>query len=292
MLEKILVLGASGLIGSYLYKELKEKNYETVGTYSSKERPGLIHFDLAKDNPNSLPLDNTKYLVICSAVTKIDNCHNNQEHSHAVNIEGISRVLSEAYSRDIVPVFLSSASVFDGVTGNYKEEDRRNPTTTYGKQKETIEDLMFSNSSLIIRPGKVFGVNASEGVLFTDWLEKYQNSQEIKCADDERLSPHYVEDVARGISALLMLNAKGVYHTNPPFFKSRYEMASDFFSHLGITDANLVRCSIDDFSFSEKRPRNTYLNADKFIRKTGFTFTPLEECFSLIRDNRELFMRV
>ncbi len=284
MNKDILLLGASGLIGGYLFEELSRER-RVVGTYYKNKKQGLVHFDLLSSDIRSMPLENTGYCVMCSAMTKIDACAENSSVSHRINVDGVKRVIEKLSQRRIVPVFFSSASVFDGVKGGYKEEDIKNPTTLYGGQKADIEDFLVSEKidSLIIRPGKVFGVKSGEGVLFTNWLEKYLRGEEIKCADDEQLSPTYVRDVARGTKELIDRDARGIYHLNFPEHMSRYQMAAFFFSYLKIKDARIKRCSIDEFHSIEKMPRNTFLDSTKFVGETGFEFTPLERCYDEIR---------
>ena len=283
----VLILGASGLIGSYLYKLLKQKGIKVLGTYTNNKKDEMFYFDLVNSSVDDLPLGGIKYAILCSAVTKLDKCKDNPEHSYSINVTATKKIIKELAHRGIVPVFLSSASVFDGVKGDYVEEDIKNPITEYGRQKAEIDDFVVSNIKdyLIVRPGKVFGLRKGEGVLFSEWFEKYNNKEEIICADDERLSPHYVVDVANGIFNLLEKDLRGIYHMNPPKNFSRFEMVNNFFNFLGINDARITRCSIDDFNFSEKRPKNTFLNASKFIDETGFKFTDLEDCYVKISLN-------
>jgi len=285
MQDKIIIFGASGLIGSYLYDLLNKKYPEKIiGTYNTNPREKLIYFNMVNPEINEDILEEVKYAIVCSAVTKIDRCKDNPDYSNQVNVLGVKKLLLKLKEKNIVPIFLSSASVFDGIMGDYSEGDLKNPVTLYGKQKAEIEDFILSNFEeyIIIRPGKVFGLKKGEGVLFSEWLEKYKNEEEIKCADDEKLSPHYVKDVARGIFSLIEIEARGIYNMNPPEYFSRFEMINDFFDFFEIYDAKIIRCSINDFDFSDKRPQNTYLNASKFIEQTNFKFTNLHECYNKI----------
>ncbi len=272
-----LIVGASGLIGRYLYQHLQSCGSRALGTYHSNGQHGLVHFDITCSPLHTLPLEGINCAIICSAITTLDRCKQDPELSYQVNVLGIERVLSHLDQSGILPVFLSSASVFDGQRGNYREDDERNPISVYGEQKVEVENFIFSSlrEYLIIRPGKVFGLARGEGVLFSEWLARYKEGKPILCADDEQLSPTYAGDVAQGIQKLLAINARGVYHLNPPEHFSRYDLAAQFFHHLGITDVSLQRCSIDDFHFAEKRGKNTYLDASKFIQETGFVFRPL-----------------
>ena len=283
----VLILGASGLIGRYLFNYLfKNTSRKIIGTYASNKIEGLIPFDFSSQRLSELPLEGIKYVVICSAITKLDECRKNPEYSNKVNVEATERILTDSAEKNIFPIFFSSAAVFDGVIGGYKEKDKKNPVNLYGEQKARVEDFIRTNLEryLIVRPGKVFGIKLGEGVLFSEWFSKFRNNEKILCADDEQLSPHYVEDVAKSVEILFNSGAQGIYHINPPEHYSRYEIAKRFFYYLGVEYEKLTRCSIDDFGFAEKqRARNTFLDASKFIKETGFKFTTIEKCFELVK---------
>ena len=282
----VIVFGASGLIGSYLYELLKE-SYKVIGTYNKNPKEGMMFFDLTKSSLNELNLEGIKYGIISSAVTKLDKCRDNPEYSYEVNVKGVKGIINEMSERGIIPVFLSSAAVFDGVNGGYRGDDGKNPISVYGEQKAEVEEFIISSLKeyLIVRPGKVFGIKKGEGVLFSDWLEKYKKGEEIKCADDEQISPTYAGDVSRAIMMLLEKDCRGIYNINYPEHYSRYRMALDFFRFLKIKDAKITRCSIKDFNFSEKRMMNSYMDSSRLIKDTGFCFTPLEDLYKSIADN-------
>ena len=46
---KIFIIGASGLLGKALYRELSTK-YEVYGTYNKKKLNGFLKFDVSKDD--------------------------------------------------------------------------------------------------------------------------------------------------------------------------------------------------------------------------------------------------
>lgn len=121
----VLILGASGLIGRYLYKLLKEENWKVVGTYNSNPKEDMIYFDLINSSLNKIDLTGIKYCIISSALTHIDKCKENPEYSNEVNVKGIKKTIKEAYENGLIPVFLSSASVFDGEKGGYIEEVKK-----------------------------------------------------------------------------------------------------------------------------------------------------------------------
>lgn len=291
--EGTLILGASGLIGKYTFELLKIEK-KVIGTYNSNYKPGLLYFDLKNPNINSLEVKGFKYAIICSALTKLDKCKNDPQLSNEINVDGMKKTIEQIVQNNIVPVYFSSASVFDGKTGGYREEDKKNPISLYGRQKAEIEDFIIKNCKdyLIIRPGKAYGTNPGEGVLFTEWLNKYNKKEKILCATDERLSPTYAEDIALGVKILLEKECRGIYHLNNPENYSRYEMAKCFFDYLNIKDVNLVACSINDFNFSEKRMMRSYLDTTKFLKETEMKYTEISKTFDKIFKGQENIIKL
>ena len=148
--QGILILGATGLIGNHLYNFLKKTGKKVIGTYNKDKQESLFYFDITKSSLDELPLSNISYAVICSAITKLDDCRDNPEYSHKVNVESTEKLIIELSRRGIVPVFLSSGAVFDGALGGYKEDSPRNPLSIYGEQKLEVEDYtineLYTNS--------------------------------------------------------------------------------------------------------------------------------------------------
>jgi dTDP-4-dehydrorhamnose reductase len=283
--EKTFILGASGFIGKNLFNFLKEKKMNVVGTYNKNKHKDLIFFDIAKSSVEKLPLEDIKYGILCSGVAKIDECKKKLGYSNKINVVNLEKIIEKFLDKSIIPVFISSESVFDGVRGGYEEASIRNPKSVYGEQKKQIEDFIISNSKeyFIIRLGKIFGTKKEDGGIFFDWIEKYRKGEKIICASNQNLSLTYVMDVAKGIAKLLEKNKFGIFHIDSGIHKSRLEFAEDFFKYLKINDAKIEKCSLEDFHFVDVRAKNAYLNSSKFKKEFNFKFTPLEECYKIIK---------
>jgi dTDP-4-dehydrorhamnose reductase len=264
-----IIFGASGRVGKPLYNLFKEKNKPVVGTYCKNKKQDLIYFDITKSSIYDLPYKRAGYGIICSAITNLDQCKENPEYSYKVNVEGIEKIIIDLSNEQIIPIFISSGAVFDGVVGGYGEESIRNPLSAYGEQKVEVEDFITENikNYLIVRPGKV--CNFKE--LTSNWLKKYNAGETILCADDEQLSLTSAKDVAEGIDLLIENDSRGIYHLNSPIHCSRLDLLNQFFRKLEITDAKIKSCSIDDFG-NEKRAKKSFMDASKFINETGFEF--------------------
>ena len=74
----IAVFGASGFLGRYIYDYFSDRYDGVQGTYCSTPGESLVRYDLL--HPGKSPLNlaegKTRYAVICSGCTRIDEIKN------------------------------------------------------------------------------------------------------------------------------------------------------------------------------------------------------------------------
>lgn len=278
-----LIIGASGYIGKNIYNSFS-KNEKVIGTYHKNWKEGLIYFNLENPNLENLDIDlkSVSYALICSSITKPDDCKKNEDNSYKVNVEGTTKLIQQLFQKRIVPVFFSSEYVFDGKKGNYTESDKTAPNTIYGIQKKEIENLLLQTKkeSLILRLSKVFGLERGDGTILTSTIDQLKRNEKIKCATDQIFSPIYIWDLVNALELALDKKLNGLYNLASPEHFSRYELSMLLKSELKLDSGEILPCSIRDFNFLESRPLNTSLNIEKFINETGFEFTRMKDCIS------------
>ena len=145
----ILVLGASGRIGGYLFNRFVQDGTDIVGTYCHNKKPKLVHFDLATmnlSNLNMLP----SHVIFGAASNPSPELSRNKADSYEVNVPKTISLLDMCFENDIVPIYFSTDNVFDGEKGHYKEEDRSNPLNNYGRMKCEIENHLLYQLSIDI----------------------------------------------------------------------------------------------------------------------------------------------
>ncbi len=179
-----IIIGASGLIGKCLFDNLSKNNLVT-GTYYKNEKKGLLYYDLVSSNIFDFGLYKYKYGIICSATTKIKECQEQPEKSREINVLSIERIINDFKEFDVIPVFMSSVTVFGENVFMKKETDERKPNCFYGKQKKEVEDFIIKNvdKHLIIRLGKII--------------------------------PYNVQSVSERIIKAMEMDLRGIYHINP-----------------------------------------------------------------------------
>ena len=126
---RLLVVGASGFIGSRLLRYFRASGYTVLGTQSRPIHTGLIPFNLLEHRiadcveEEFFQTDEPIVGVICAAICQIDRCQREQQLSHKVNVEQTIRLIEDLSYLNVKPVFLSSDAVFDGSVGYYGAED-------------------------------------------------------------------------------------------------------------------------------------------------------------------------
>lgn len=284
--QMIIVFGGSSYIGKHICKRFSEQGQLLAGTYCNNNQENMLYFDIKNPNLNTLPinLNLASHAVICSSITKPDDCKKDENNSYMVNVIGTRKLIEQLFQLNIVPVFFSSEYVFNGEKGDYTELDEKHPCTVYGAQKKEIEDFLLQTKKeyLILRLGKVFGLEENDKTILTSTICQLKRNKKIKCATDQLFSPIYIDDLVNSLELALRERLNGLYNLASPEYFSRYRLSLLLKSELNIKSGEIIPCSIKDFNFLDSRPLNTTLNVGKFVNVTGFKFTKMQTCIKTL----------
>ena len=255
----LLIVGATGLLGSKLYRKCKEKGISVLGTSTTGQQEGMIRFRLGEDDPGSLLTifesdDSERAAVITGAVTNLNECYKNPDLSYKVNVLGTRGLTERLKSEGIKTVWISSDCVFDGVSGGYTESSDTNPLCVYGKQKEEMEVYFRENcpEGLVFRISKQYDTEFYGNHLLSD-LYKSAMSGKIRCIDGLKFNPTYVGDTAECILKGIDKDLRGLYNLASPHGISRYELAHTFAKTLGMDKVLITKEPMEEFGFAEPR---------------------------------------
>ena len=287
---KLLIVGANGLLGRKVTAYFSGNGVPVIK--ASHLDTADIHLDLRTPPTQafiqSVPLDTT-HAMICSSITSIDYCFEHAEESFAFNVLNTITLLQMLFERGIMSIFCSSDLVFKGDNGNYAENDLREPTTEYGRQKKVVEDFILKQDAphLIIRMSKLYSTDSDDTSPIRQIITSLQSGQAIRAATDQKICPTCVDDIPRVIHNLTSNNLYGVYHVTSEQCYTRYDLALLLASKLQKTD--LVHpCSICEFKFKQARPINNSLEISKVRSALGFHFCSLEEMLPALFANLPL----
>ena len=150
---KVLILGASGLIGSGVKKTLdKISGYNVIGTYNNKLMDGnnFLKLNNLEDNHIKIFIEkiNPDLIINCLGITKhLSSEFNDNEHIK-VNAIFPKELSNIAYMNNIKFVHISTDCIYSGEKGNYIENDVSDAKDIYGVSKAMGENIHPSSTIL------------------------------------------------------------------------------------------------------------------------------------------------
>jgi len=246
---KVMILGASGLLGKALVREWGRDEVFGLGSKDVDIRDsGKVREVVEKARPD--------WIVLAAAYTDVDGCENHPDLAYAVNREGPLHVAGAAKRVGAKMLFLSSDYVFDGKnTSPYEARDARNPQSVYGRSKAEAEVGLLEAlpECCIARTSWLFGTG---GKCFPDTILKLAaNRPTLDVVDDQRGSPTYSVDLARAIIGLCRNGASGIVHVTNSGDCSWYEFAKGIVKGAGL--ATEVR-PVNSQQMARPAPRPAY----------------------------------
>lgn len=267
-----LILGASGLVGRYLFSECTARGGAVAGTYHRNELPELLPLDVTNTEAMTRLVGEFAPDIIYypAANPNVEWIESEPEASWAVNGAPVEQLVSylDKHAPDTRLIYYSSDYVFDGVNGPYVETDVPNPICKYGEQKLAVEHLVRENlrNYLIFRVTVVYGWEAPQAKNYVHRLVNQLrggNTAGIRAPIDQIGNPSYAPNIARAAVEIAHRGATGVYHLAGNERGSRFDFAQAVLRTWGF-DPALVQ-PVDTAALSQKaaRPLNAGMDLSK-----------------------------
>ena len=223
-MEKILIIGASGYIGSQCFEYFNKSNFDVVGTRFKSQNSRLKFLDYTNDKDFIVFLKNSEPDVIiwCGGLKNLSITEKNLELSKEQNFHPIKTIIRyQKQNENLNFIYLSTDYVFNGLKGNYTTSDLPNPNTNYGISKLMSEKFIIENSKKfsIIRAGAVIG----KGSLFFEWLiDKVLKNETIELFDNY-FTPTPIINLLEAIKFTIIMPQNKILHISGFQKMSRYE---------------------------------------------------------------------
>lgn len=256
---KVMVLGASGLLGRDLMREWKDDEVLGLG----QDDVDIRHADKVCEVVGRARPD---WIVLAAAYTNVDACEGNQELAFAVNRDGAVHVAEAARQVGSRLLFISSDYVFDGTkTSPYEIDDLRNPQSVYGRSKAEAEVRLQQclPQCCIVRTAWLFGTG---GRCFPDTILKLAATRpSLDVVNDQRGCPTYSVDLARAIIQLCCKGASGIVHATNSGACSWFEFAREIVARTGLT-TEVRPVSTEQMPRPAPRPAYSVLSSTSLVR--------------------------
>ena len=267
-MERLLVTGASGFLGSRIVDYYSEK-FEVYA-------PRHEEMDITdRENVYAVFQKVRPYAVIHSAaVSDVGMCEKEPEKSWKINVDGSRNIAMAAEEFRSKYLFCSSDQVYIGsnVIGLHKDSEELMPQNVYAKEKRKAEEecLAQNPGCVILRLSWMYDIMArnelEHGDFFRTLTAKLQTDQEISYPIYDVRGITDVNEVIRNLEKAMELPG-GIYNFGSPNDRNTYETVEAMF-HILQWDAGRLKKNETAFA---PNPRNISMSQEK-LKEYGIVF--------------------
>lgn len=291
-LPKILVTGATGLVGSRFIELCS--NIFSITTIGRSKVDININLLSAQEVNKFVQKSDAEAVVNFAAYTNVDEAQRQKRDKtgdvYILNVLLPFWLAKSCKTSGKKLCHISTDYVFNGKSDDrpYKEGDIPSPvdswySITKALGEEKVSEGTKGEQYSIVRISYPYsGVYTRKLDFARAIIEKLHKNEPFWAITDQKIKPTSVDDVAKAVSLLLNKGLDGIYHVagnySPKDYITPYQFALKLADFLDF-DPTLIK----PISFSElskkrvaPRPQHTWLNTSK-IELQGFKFTPFED---------------
>jgi len=234
---KSLIIGSGGLVGTALTRCLPDA---IQGVQMEAKNKHQMYIDIIKYETmlKAFSVHRPQVVYMAGAITDVNRCEDPYGTS-IVNVKGTIEALRLCEQFECKFVFYSSSYVFDGTKGSpYTTQDETNPIQMYGKQKETVENIILQSEAdyLILRTVGIFGQERKRKNFAQQVLKSVFAGKDVYAPVDQYMNPVWSNDLARISVKLAQSSARGVFHVAGDTRLSKFEFAQRIAGYFGYED--------------------------------------------------------
>ena len=281
---RILVLGASGQVGSELSTQLdyvlssSDQDYSVV--LASRSDVDVVDLQALRE---FFVYTNPSWVINATAYTAVDKAEAELPQAYKVNEQAVGIMAQCCAEHNANLIHLSTDYVFDG-TGErpWDEHSEVSPLGVYGASKlageAAVRNTLFRH--IILRTAWVFGASGANFV--KTMLRLSESHSELGVVGDQYGAPTSAKGIAQTIATLVSHMSEahsnderwGTYHYTGSPFVSWAEFAREIFRQAAdksmIPTSPLVNSiTTEQYPTPAKRPRNSRLDCSKIKEVFG-----------------------
>jgi dTDP-4-dehydrorhamnose reductase len=285
----IILTGAKGQLGSEL-KVISKKYFGHDFIFTDVDTLDITDGEKTQEFFKSSRPD---WIINCAAYNFVDKAENEYEKALMVNGLAVKNIVSVIRDSPCRLVHFSSDYVFDGNSSvPYRESDKPNPLSAYGRSKlEGEKYALLHPGSLVIRTSWLY---SSFGSNFVKTILKYAREKDsLQVVNDQTGTPTYAADLAHSILQIILgvnshqiaFNA-GIYNYSNEGSCSWYEFALAIIEEAGLKTP-VFPVATKDYPSLAIRPAYSVLNKNKITDNYRIALphwrTSLKKCISLLK---------
>jgi dTDP-4-dehydrorhamnose reductase len=255
----VVVSGARGLLGATLMRVLPDAGFRAIPLSGDIRDAPAVAKQIAQAAP--------AHVVHAAAMTYIAACERQPQEAYAVNGEGTKNVVEAARTVGAPILYISTASVFKGDHGDYREEDAPEPTNSYNQSKREGELHTLDYDRGIVLRLNLIGIHpdGSRGKNFFEWLlDAIRADKDMTMFADACINPLSNWTIAALIAKILACDRLGkILHIGSCDVKSKAAIGEMVRARFPGYRGAMLPGSVDAIGDGVFRPKEMWLNTDR-----------------------------
>lgn len=293
-MAKVLVTGASGLLGANLILEALA-DHQVVGVYHQHgmvvQGAEIVSSDLAQLGAARELLQTCQpdWVVHAAAATNMEACEVDAKMAFRLNCDMADLVAEAARETGAGLIHISTDAVFDGQQGNYLETDEPNPVSVYGESKWAGEQAVAKAhpDAAIVRTN-FYGWNLQPKQSLAEmFLQVLEKEERCRGFTDVSFTTILVNDLVRLILKMIEVGVSGTYHAGGGECISKYDFGIRLAETFELDGSLIEPISVDQMNFKARRAKQLCMMGDRIERQLGIELPSIEAGLRRFRGLRE-----
>lgn len=278
-MQKVLITGATGLLGSSLAPYLQNCGYKVV-THANTTLADVM-FDLSDRNISYAKFEEIRPDIIINLVslTSVELCEEQVKLAYLLNTRTVENIAywMELTKADCYLVHISTDHVYDGV--GLHAEDSVTITNNYALSKYAGELAANRVPSTILRTNFVGRSKVNYRESLTDWVyNSITSNKQVQVLNDVYFSPLSISILIEMIELVVQKKLSGVFNLGSHNGMSKAEFDFAFAEILNLPTNTMTPISTSQATFLKAyRPKNMCMNNSRFEEAFGVSLPSLAQ---------------
>ena len=266
---KILILGATGVLGSSIYDYLKRNHYDVYSCGFSQNAE--YNFDALKENNLKKFIEAIKPKVVINCIVNrdVNKCNKNFFYGYDLNVKMCEIITKVIFKKKIHLIHFSTDQVYKNKYHNKKLNSIVNPINFYGLTKLIGEKIISSHKNHTIIRTNFFNANLKKKISQSEWIfNRLIKNKKVAAAYNIIFNPISTEKLLNIILDIILKKIYGTFDIGSGNSISKFEFAKNIAKKYSLNKSLVIKYK--NISEVTLRPNNTLLNNNEIEKKLKY----------------------
>ena len=283
-IQKICILGATGLLGQALVREGKKRNLSVIGV---ARKNADVNLDITKDSDlkNFIENNNFDCVINTCAYVNHDVCEKSPGEAYLLNSRPSAILAGLSLEYDFKYVYISTDGYFNGDSKNvHNEEATVQFFNEYARTKYAGECFALTNANSLVVRTNIVGFKGAETPTFAEWvIENLSKQNMITLFDDYYTSSISVSQFSNALYDLISKDVCGRINLASSEVSSKKEFITKLAEVFNFSLSNTTIGSIKNL-LGSRRADSLGLDITKAEKLLGYKLPNLMEVIEELHD--------